>query len=397
MNTVLRPIGRSAGRRHSVIVLLLILAAALLLTGCGTPVSPFWPDLSVSQGKVYVTSGQVQALQANTGEQLWSYPPAAQSSGGLFGGCSGPRITDGPFYAAPAVGERFIFMASGGERQASLLAKSENLAGLRALNEFGVVQWRFEQTEERAIASPVIDGDVVYLASSDHKVYAVDVNTQKARWTFETKGWVWAKPLVVSDTVYIASMDHVLYAIDRATGALKWKFDRAHSALPSSPVYLGGALVLTSLDGHIYAVHAETGSLVWEKQFDGGIWASPAAQDGRLYVGDLKGNLYALNAADGEMIWTTRLGGEIRSSPVWVNGKVYCGCEDGQLYALNADNGQQSLSPLPKMDKASIFTTPVYDGQYLYVVATDGQVFALDIQENTIVWNKNPFVSQEGN
>ena len=35
-------------------------------------------------------------------------------------------------------------------------------------------------------------------------------------------------------------------------------------------------------------------------------------------------------------------------------------------------------------------TAPVYDGKQLYIVASDGQVFALDLERKAIVWKTNP-------
>jgi glucose dehydrogenase len=54
------------------------------------------------------------------------------------------------------------------------------------------------------------------------------------------------------------------------------------------------------------------------------------------------------------------------------------------------------MSPLGmQLEKASIYTSPVFDGTYLYVVSTSGEVFALDVKRNAIVWQNNPLADQE--
>ncbi len=373
--------------------LALLVVLPLLVLGCGRRVPPYWPDLAVEGGVVYVAeaNGQLFALQAQDGSLLWEYPIVEQKKGGLLGGCSARALSDGPFFAAPAVDDDHVYLSSAGALQRSLLGKGENMAGLRVLDKTGELQWSFKKVDDRSVAPPVVTDGVVYLASSDHKVYAVDVESHKVRWTFETDNWVWASPLVVSDTVYIASMDHVLYAVDVASGKLRWRFDRPRSALPATPAYARGSLYLGSLDGHMYAIRANDGELLWEQQVEGNVWATPIVHDDTLYFGTLLGKVYALRILDGSEVWQRDVGGEVRGTPSYVNGTLYFGCENGRLYAFDARSGEERPSPLSEpLPRASIYTSPVFDGQYLYVVATDGQVLALDPQRNLTVWKVNP-------
>jgi outer membrane protein assembly factor BamB len=197
----------------------------------------------------------VFALQANTGSTLWAYPAVQQrSGGGLLGGCSGPTATDGPFHSAPAFDPENLYLGSAGEQQRSLFGQSTNNSGLRTLNKTGMLQWEFKGTTDRTVSSPAISGTTVYLASSDHNVYAIDTETRQARWTLETKNWVWSTPLVVEDKVYIASMDHALYAVDDADGSVLWTFAGAPGALPAAPAIAQDVLYFGSLAGHMYAV-----------------------------------------------------------------------------------------------------------------------------------------------
>lgn len=378
---------------------ILLLLVSTLLIGCGRAIAGTWPDLAVSDDVVYMVSGRVFALRAETGEVMWSYPGAPKRSGGLLGGCSAPQVTDGPFTSAPAVGDKWVYIASAGEQQRSLWGAGENLAGLRALNEFGTLQWEFDEISAPALAAPALAGKTVYMASSDHKVYAIDIETHQARWILETENWVWATPLVVDDRVYVASMDHKLYAVDDQTGQVVWTFDRSHSALPAAPAYAetdGKVLYQNTLDGYIYAVNAQDGSLIWEVRIEGTVWASPLVQEDALYLGTLQGTIYALSIHDGRTLWSQSVGGEVRSKPAWVDGWLYFGCEDGKLYVFEAATGAQKASPLgDKVEKASIHTTPIYDGKRLYVVATNGTVYALDLERGMIVWEKNPLQEEK--
>jgi outer membrane protein assembly factor BamB len=381
---------------------LAILVLALFLVGCGRQVPPYWPDLSVEglaaqDGTVYVAqvNGQVFALQAATGAVQWTYPVIQQGGGGLLRGCSGPSVTDGPFHSAPAFDQELLYLGSAGAQQRSLFGGSSNNSGLRALNKMGTLQWEFKGATDRTVASPAMAGTTVYLASSDHNVYAIDTETRQVRWTFETENWVWATPLVVEGRVYIASMDHSLYAVDDTDGSLLWEFAGAPGALPATPALANEVLYFGSLAGHMYAAQAQEGSPLWDKEVDGGMWSTPLIldQDGSsaLYFGTLNGTIYALDTKDGSELWSTQVPGEVRGSPAYVDGTLYFGCADGRLYAFDARTGQETISPLgQQIENASIYASPVYDGQQLYVVATSGDVFALDPSRSAIVWQTNP-------
>ncbi|MBN1641823.1 MAG: PQQ-binding-like beta-propeller repeat protein [Anaerolineae bacterium] len=392
------PQARRTPRSRRSTFLLVAVLLALVASGCGSQTPAYWPDIAVAGDTIYVaeTNGQVFALAAETGDTIWSYPPIEQRSGGLLSGCSAPTASDGPFYAAPAVGPDLLYLSSAGERTRSLFRQGENTAGLRALNHLGTLQWEFKGTESRSVAMPVLVGDTVYLASSDNSVYAIDIATRQARWSFETTGWVWATPLVVDDRVYIASMDHSLYAVDASNGELIWQFDGAAGALPAAPAIAEGVLYIGALAGGIYAVDAETGAAVWERALEGGAWATPWIEDGMLYLGTLGGVVYALQVEDGSVVWQSPVGGEVRGTPALTEGTLYVGCEDGKLYAFDAEDGSETVSPLSQaIEKASIYTSPVYDGQRLYVVATNGDVFALDLERNAILWSSNPLTTDQ--
>jgi outer membrane protein assembly factor BamB len=401
---------RARQRRKWRIVLISALLI-LLLAGCGRQVAPFWPTLAVegtgSDATVYVaqSTGQVFGINGGTGQVQWTYPVTPQRQRGLLSGCSPAPATDGPFYSPPSFSQDALYLSSAGEQQRSLFGGGENRSGLRVLNKFGTLQWESRESTDRSIASPAVDDTTVYLPSSDHSVYAIDLDTRQVRWTFATQNWVWATPLIAEERIYIASMDHNLYAVDKASGTQIWQFTGQPGALAASPVLSNDAqpiLYFGSLGGSIYAVQAQTGALVWETEVQGGIWSSPllvhSDSDGfsGLYVGTLDGFFYALDPQDGSELWKQELPGEIRGTPAYISGpapsaKIYVGCEDGRLYAFDARTGIESLSPLGQQVKeASVYASPVFDGQHLYVVATDGRVFALDPDRNAILWQTNP-------
>ena len=117
-------------------------------------------------------------------------------------------------------------------------------------------------------SSPAIGRDgTVYIGSFDGALYALDPRTGEMRWRFETDDHVYASPALGPRLVYIASTDGSVYAVDHG-GRLRWRYDTG-DAVRSSPVLgrapRGGGRILYvgSSDGSLYALDAETGRRRW--------------------------------------------------------------------------------------------------------------------------------------
>jgi hypothetical protein len=68
------------------------------------------------------------------------------------------------------------------------------------------------------------------------------------KWTFKTGGPIVASPAIADGVVYIASMDTYLYAIDQETGKEKWKY-KSRMPIASSPAVSGEFLYFVSSTG----------------------------------------------------------------------------------------------------------------------------------------------------
>ena len=153
---------------------------------------------------------------------------------------------------------------------------------------------------------------------------------------FHTGGQVISSPAIVDDTAYVGSTDHNLYAIDLETGMQKWKFEKVRSRITSSPFgwkkgYFG------TYDEAFYALEATKGQLIWkfqtagERRFAGKhlhgaqpvaetmpdpfdfYLSSPALWNGAVYFGSGDGNIYALDMASGKVRWKFQTGDVVHS------------------------------------------------------------------------------------
>jgi outer membrane protein assembly factor BamB len=220
-------------------------------------------------------------------------------------------------------------------------------------------RWRFATAGRIRSAVTVAEGSVLF-ASDDGFLYSLDRASGEERWTLDLGSsglerrlpapgppYVYdyrhSSPTVVDGTVYVGSADKRLYAVDAETGRVRWSF-AAQGSIRSTPAVSEGAVYFGSWDGKVYALSAEGGEEVWSYEAGLPIQGSPAVAGGRVIVGSRSAKVVALDAASGEEVWTHvhADGSWVESSPVVVGDVVYVGSSDAlALQALDAGSGAE--------------------------------------------------------
>ena len=278
------------------------------------------------------------------------------------------------------------------------------------------VQWKFKTTG-KVISTPVVEGDVVYVGSTDHKLYAVNRADGSLKWAFDTYGPVNSSPAVDQGLVMFASVDGRFYAVDVTTGKQKWMFRTSgesrftapgiHGAIPrtemmadpfdvflSSPAVAKGVVYFGSGDHSVYAVDVATGTLRWKFKTGDVVHASPAVVNNVVYIGSWDRNMYALDATSGTKLWQYQTGADsaiynqvgIASSAAVSNGIVFFGCRDGHFYAVDAKTGAPRWNV--NNNKGWVISSPAIKDGIVYFPTSDGQRFkAVDAATGALKYN----------
>ena len=216
-------------------------------------------------------------------------------------------------------------------------------------------------------------------------------------WSHNTGGEVYSSPIMVTDVVYVASDDGNVYALNAAKGIQLWNFSigdfvttSSACAFESSPAVVGGVVYIGSFDGNVYALNATSGASIWNYKTGGEVESSPAVVGGVVYVASDDGNVYALNAAKGIQLWNFSIGDFVttssacafESSPAVVGGVVYIGSFDGNVYALNATSGAN----WNYKTGGEVESSPAVVGGVVYIGSFDGNVYALNATSGASIW-----------
>jgi eukaryotic-like serine/threonine-protein kinase len=308
---------------------------------------------AVANGRVYLgltlsPGNGILALDARTGAKLWGWSiatlssPAVADVGVYFGGADGEvhalnAITGNELWwyatgylitSSPTLANGVVYIGSG----------DGNVYALDAMT--GTLLWSFN-TFDGVYSSPAVVNGVVYVGSDDNNLLAIDARTGTLLWNYRTDGIVRSSPAVVNGVVYFGSEDGKFYALDAKTGNELWSVQFASGGgVQSSPAVLNAAgtspdLYVGNDDGSLYAFNARTGSGRWSYPTGGPLLSSPAVANGVVYFGSDDHNVYALNANTGAKLWSYTTGDKVESSPTVVDGVVYVGSEDGYVYAFD--------------------------------------------------------------
>ncbi|WP_339105199.1 PQQ-binding-like beta-propeller repeat protein [Haloterrigena salinisoli] len=259
--------------------------------------------------------------------------------------------------------------------------------------------------------SPVLDRDTVFVGTRRGDCYALERETGRRRWTFETTGGTETAPVVDRDRLYLATGDGTVRALDPGTGEQRWETDLAGAL--ESPLALSDGLLYAGHSAGLSALEAETGARVWTHETDAPVAGAPAvdraadrARQGwggerdeaeidllslddaamdeetsdrdRVYAGTADGTVIALEADAGEELWDAPTGGAVVDGPTVADGRVYVADDGGTLVALHADTGQSwftyeiqgSFTSSPTVLPAADATFVGADDGYLHVTDT---------------------------
>ena len=144
-------------------------------------------------------------------------------------------------------------------------------------------------------ADPIVQGDIVYLASYQGYVGALSLTSGQ---------FVWRKPASVyknlaidATTLYVVDSNDVLWAFDKQSGLVKWKQLSLKARGLTEPVLIGNRLIVGDRTGFVHVLAAQSGALISRKQLSGPIDIAPAVSGNSIFVMTVNGKLNRLSVS----------------------------------------------------------------------------------------------------
>ena len=227
--------------------------------------------------------------------------------------------------------------------------------------------------------TPLIVKDTVYAASREGLVAAFDLSSGKRKWLFDLR-----KPAGSSFWQGISDV----WSGDNAriSGGISFGYDK---------------LFFGTENGEVVALSPD-GELVWRQMVKGEVLARPAVGEGLVVVATGAGTLIALHPDSGEQRWefeneqpALTLRGV--SEPVIEAGGVIYGSGSGHLGVLIADRGYQAWEepiavPSGSTDLSRLVDVdakPLVQGGTVYSIAYNGSLIAQELRTGRQIWKRD--------
>ena len=141
-----------------------------------------------------------------------------------------------------------------------------------------------------------------------------------------------ADPIIYNQLIYAATYQGKIAALDGRSGRKRWTHDISSytgMAADQNAVYVSDA------KGHIWSFDAYNGQIHWEQNaLDARNITAPVVMGHYIVVGDQSGYLHWVNTANGQLAARESVGSSISAKPLIKNGILYALTQDGNLSAL---------------------------------------------------------------
>ena len=301
--------------------------ASFKLSGDGAS-SVFGGGASYADGRLYITTGagEVAALDATNGSQLWKVKPA------------------GPLRGSPTIAFNTVFV----------MTQDNQIHALDPAD--GKVQWSKAassgQTGVFGVAAPSAGQGTVIGGFSTGELVAYRYENGRELWsdalartslstTVGVLTDIDADPIIDRGRVFALGQGGRMAAYELVTGQRIWELNLAGI---STPAVAGDWIFALTDDAKLLCIARGTGKIRWitqlarynnEEKKKGAIyWTGPLLAGDRLWFANSKGAVYSAAVADGTVSGFTALKDPVTLPPVVANGMLYILDDGGHITAF---------------------------------------------------------------
>jgi len=234
-----------------------------------------------SDGYLVVRSvdGAVNTLDAETGEEQWSYirdVPALS-----LRGTSSPVVKSGGVICGYANGKLVVLRLKDGLQ---IWETSVAVArGRGALSRMVDVD-----------SDPLAGERFIYAATFNGGVVAVDVRSGQITWR-RSEMSSFKKMIADWVSIFVVDVDNHIWSADQGKGSINWQQDDLEHRKVTSLTKVGEYLLTGDYEGYVHALNVSDGKLVGRlKVSSSAITSAPVFADGIIYVQNIEGEVIAL-------------------------------------------------------------------------------------------------------
>jgi outer membrane protein assembly factor BamB len=243
------------------------------------------------------------------------------------------------------------------------------------------------------LASPVADGDQVFVTTVDDLVVALSLTDGALVWRYQHRAdlarrselALYAAPSVVihDDEVLTGFSDGAMLALTREGGDVRWQVRVGEGKYPdivAEPLVGAGLLYVSAYFDPLVALDLDTKRSRWVVEVGS---AAPASLDVGplgpvLYHPGTDGKLRALDPATGDERWAWASGADgALTHPVPVEAGVFVGSTTGTLWLVDGTTGETLWTYAPPFVMEGLSGAPAIDGRQIIFATHAGRLHSL--------------------
>ena len=271
------------------------------------------------------TEGTVVCIDVGKGRRLWRFDTGLSAITGLGGDA------------------RLLIASS---RDGAVAAYREQEKGLE-------LAWSVSIDSEIR-ATPVLDGEQVFVRSTDGKLRSLSAIDGSLQWVVTHRVPALSltgnsEPLVIGERVFVGMDDGKLLAVDRNNGELGWE---ATVSLPTGRteverlvdldgrfVLRDGIIYVSAFQGRLAAIQAVSGDLLWTRDFSS--YQAIDIDSEALYLSADNSHLWSIDRRTGSAFWMQDVLHARRiTAPAIVGDRIVVADLAGYLHWFNRDDGE---------------------------------------------------------
>jgi outer membrane protein assembly factor BamB len=244
-------------------------------------------------------------------------------------------------------------------------------------------RWAFK-CKDVVEAAPAVVGGVVYVASTDKHLYALELITGKEKWRVKL-GPMKASPGVANGRVYVGDSEGRVHCVEAATGRELWTFE-AGGEITAGANFHGGNILIGSHDSTLYCLTPD-GKKAWEYKIDGPVNGAAAVAGGRTFVAGCDSIMHTVDAATGKPLGQVDLGGQAGATAALVGDIAYVGTMGNQVVAVDVKAGKQAWVFEAKRRQQPFYASTAATASLVIAGSRDRKVYAIDRKTGKEAWN----------
>ncbi len=235
------------------------------------------PVIDSINGVVFFLSGNnvVFALEAESGRQVWTYSRQDTNNFSIRGGTK-PALKNDILYVGFSEGSLIAFNAKSGSPIWEVQLNKNK---------------RFRDID----ATPILDGDFLYISGYDDKLYCIQSSRGEIVWKIDNGGYYGVS--IDGNNIYYPTSGGEVLALRKSNGSKIWSYQLPDGISTGVKSYKG-LIVFGESQGKLMFLDKGTGKKIGEYEPGRGILSTPAVDEKneRLYFISGEANVYSLEA-----------------------------------------------------------------------------------------------------